>query len=130
MKKLRFVYLEQAGKRNFFTSFSHNLGPTFQRFPVHALQGSFQTLGSSSERRGSRQSAFFPADLSSLRGAEDGGLVWNTDPRKGKLETEFASAPRPLLCWTRAQCPKSDPEVMKIRVTVIMECVNICIIVN
>ena len=26
---LRFVYLVQAGERNFFTSFTHNLGPTF-----------------------------------------------------------------------------------------------------
>ena len=26
MKKLRFVYLLQAGERNLFTSFSHNLG--------------------------------------------------------------------------------------------------------
>ena len=30
VKKLHcFVYLLQAGKHNFFTSFSHNLGPTF-----------------------------------------------------------------------------------------------------
>ena len=29
VKKLRCVYLLQAGERNFFISFSHNLGPTF-----------------------------------------------------------------------------------------------------
>ena len=29
-----FVYLLQAGERNFFTSFPHNLGSTFSRFPV------------------------------------------------------------------------------------------------
>ena len=28
VKKLRFVYLRQAEERNFFTSYSHNLGPT------------------------------------------------------------------------------------------------------
>ena len=31
---MRFVYPVQAGERNFFTSFSHNLGPTFYCFPV------------------------------------------------------------------------------------------------
>ena len=34
-----FVYLLQAGERNLFTSFSHNLGSTFQSIPVaHNIQ--------------------------------------------------------------------------------------------
>ena len=39
VNKLCFVYLLQAGELNFFTSFSHNLGHTFQSIPVEGGQG-------------------------------------------------------------------------------------------
>ena len=60
----------------------------------------FKLLVLSSENREALAKCLFPS-RSFLHGAEDDGLVWNTDPRKGKQETELPLHPWPLFCRTQ-----------------------------